>query len=1151
MNNERILNIVVSVKNNIDPVFQKMSNSFIKFRDSALRAFASLNLALMVWIKTWAKVNFKILEVMGNILLLKGGLSILNKIVHTGWSWYKQLLALAVAYKLFQRFADHTLKDIFKWLSKIMPQHKAFFNVLSSQANKLQTFNPFTVISKSIQKVGKDLDNLGKKMQSNGGLRNLFGGGLLRGAGGVAGAAGKLVGSPGAIVGLGLLGATIGAFIAGISLAIKLSFTWAKVTLDAVGKIIGAITKLGAIMAVTFGSAIGDAIELGRRYETMTAQFANVIRLTHKQGTVSSVEGAAKERMTGLRKAIRRYPDIEDTSFLESYVALTMSGRDKDFMTAMRSAVSNNPALGSKLSKGNEYDKLTQILVDTSKAKNVAPERLMDSLSDAFGGDFRQLERDAQISRSTAAGYNAGNPRAGIFEALLKDAGTAERMKDTWDNIMGVISAKFKDEMLEVKTPAFDNIREFMAEVRDMFVGIFDSGEWKTAKENLKEIFHMFTGIGKGTLVQALKGTILKLLDIFNKPEMQNMFKQLAEGIQKALPALAQIAGVVSQELMKAVPALLQFTQELFKGALFFIFYLKDNFPMIMDKILGFADIVLKIWAKAGKMSIFVLYHLDDIISQISLKGSIQGTPFGETANNTYKFLGGIADSKKRFGGFDSFQIFGNNTINQTNAKVNSVMQPDGLSSLADATNRRNMSAKNTPSEGTAMPLSSETIVRYVQSLQQAGKHWEAINLLVADSTNKLRSLGKVQSMGQETLVEMGNAVRDMLDPAKIKDIQENFMKLIDLTDLLQEKVLLVPRAMELWTMAIKTAKEAAINVVDSIGGAFGPGMKNLFKQLDANTLKQLSISRLTEKVATDSGQHSIAQEERNKQIEYLKERYDKTLQLFELEGKWNKQILGGLEGIAGARRNLLEALNMDKGPLGQYQAERTAITESIQLTKLRLSQQQEELKRALEIQKAYGGQSDKIMDLQAGIINSNAELIRYEKTLRNIASPSLMEQVIGAPQRVLDMLPTAQQLHHRAKLQVGGRGGGFGFTTNVIPQLWGGNFSIGSNQFGANYLGSKFMPGHVFDNGLPNINYNNLYNQGNRDFNKLGTQVGDINARGDAAMRNQINVNPIVNIKIDDFEKQWDSVVAPKVKQMVFNQFYQLKNANARGFNR
>jgi hypothetical protein len=101
------------------------------------------------------------------------------------------------------------------------------------------------------------------------------------------------------------------------------------------------------------------------------------------------------------------------------------------------------------------------------------------------------------------------------------------------------------------------------------------------------------------------------------------------------------------------------------------------------------------------------------------------------------------------------------------------------------------------------------------------------------------------------------------------------------------------------------------------------------------------------------------------------------------------------------------------------------------------------------------------------------------------------MEQIIGAPQRVLAMLPTANQLFKKAKGQIAdrmrGMGGignqGVGFNTYTLPALFGGNAmaALASGNFGADarYIGTQFMPSHV-PMTLPNaINWQQMYGQG------------------------------------------------------------------------
>ncbi len=174
------------------------------------------------------------------------------------------------------------------------------------------------------------------------------------------------------------------------------------------------------------------------------------------------------------------------------------------------------------------------------------------------------------------------------------------------------------------------------------------------------------------------------------------------------------------------------------------------------------------------------------------------------------------------------------------------------------------------------------------------------------------------------------------------------------------------------------------------------------------------------------------------------------------------------------------------------------------------------------------------------------------------IASPSLMEQIVGAPQRVIAMLPTAQQLFYRAKNQVAqqmgvmSKGGGVGFSTRISPELSGANRMAGTLGLDSlRTLGSHLMPGHTNMPGLSQMPFGEALRGLRNDSSVSGTEALKVGKRADAAVQAQLNVAPNISIKVEDLERQWDTKIAPKVKQLTIETYRQMRNAEKKGLSR
>jgi hypothetical protein len=303
-------------------------------------------------------------------------------------------------------------------------------------------------------------------------------------------------------------------------------------------------------------------------------------------------------------------------------------------------------------------------------------------------------------------------------------------------------------------------------------------------------------------------------------------------------------------------------------------------------------------------------------------------------------------------------------------------------------------------------------------------------------------------------------------------------------------------------------------------------------------------------------GDFESAKNSRREQIAFLRELYDRTQMLTELEMRRKQNTLSSIEGLAAARKEMLDAVSMGNGTMANYEAERQGILDQIELTKIKLDQMKEQNRLLKETQALFGGQTDKIISNQAEQMKLNAQIISFEKTLRGIAAPNLIEQIIGAPQAILARLPSAAQLFYRAKNnikeQMEGMSPkkGLGFNTYFMPQMFGGNQFMGMN--GDNrFLGTKFNPSHVNPNLVSKINYKELYERGSLDGNNLVGEAAKINERANGAIQSQININPIINISVEDFEKQWDTKIAPRVREITISTFNQMKRANERGLSR
>lgn len=251
----------------------------------------------------------------------------------------------------------------------------------------------------------------------------------------------------------------------------------------------------------------------------------------------------------------------------------------------------------------------------------------------------------------------------------------------------------------------------------------------------------------------------------------------------------------------------------------------------------------------------------------------------------------------------------------------------------------------------------------------------------------------------------------------------------------------------------------------------------------------------------------------------------------------------------------------MNQGPAAEYEAQRKSLYEQIELQKIELENLAQKKQMLMDMEKLQGGQADKILDVEAAQVRANAQLIKFQKTLQNIASPSLMEQVLGAPQRVLAMLPTSQQLFQRAKNTVASQlkgmqglenqAGKSGFTTYILPAIGASNLFGGMGGGMNRFLGSRFMPTHVPMGNMPGLDVRGTFNRGVASHNGLGDAALQVGQRADAAVQSQINVNPYVNINVQSIEKDWDTKIAPKVKDIVMNTYRQLENAGRKGLNR
>jgi hypothetical protein len=67
------------------------------------------------------------------------------------------------------------------------------------------------------------------------------------------------------------------------------------------------------------------------------------------------------------------------------------------------------------------------------------------------------------------------------------------------------------------------------------------------------------------------------------------------------------------------------------------------------------------------------------------------------------------------------------------------------------------------------------------------------------------------------------------------------------------------------------------------------------------------------EKEATGLGNIDLANQERAKQLELLRQQYELDMKIADLETRHNKQVLDGLDELANARKEMLDAFAMDK----------------------------------------------------------------------------------------------------------------------------------------------------------------------------------------------------------------------------------------------
>jgi hypothetical protein len=81
---------------------------------------------------------------------------------------------------------------------------------------------------------------------------------------------------------------------------------------------------------------------------------------------------------------------------------------------------------------------------------------------------------------------------------------------------------------------------------------------------------------------------------------------------------------------------------------------------------------------------------------------------------------------------------------------------------------------------------------------------------------------------------------------------------------------------------------------------------------------------------------------------------------------------------------------------MAQYEAERSAIRDQIELTKIRLDQVRLEGELLAKNNAQYGGMSDSLIQNQAQQEKLNAQLLRFQKTLQGIASLLLWNRLLG-----------------------------------------------------------------------------------------------------------------------------------------------------------
>jgi hypothetical protein len=1059
-----------------------------------------------------------------------------------------------------------------------------FFALLERQTAHLKANNPFTVLGNSLQALshkirGSKLAGDSSNPQRKGLAKFLFGtqdedqsfglgtdvkkgkNGLLSGGMGMLG---DLVSNPKAIGGFLALTAAAGMLFKGIEALVALSVTWFELTAKGLTEVIKLAAQLGTALAAAFIDATKHAVELHSEYEKLQTQLEATIKTTSLVGSAFTIKGpdgkplqtrnvaeAAKDQIAQIKKISSELSTVADQEIVAGLVESQVLGTMDKFTDALR----------GKVESGEEKKKVAEIAADMAANYGISFEDAMTTINQAALGRFLMLQRKTGITRGAARGASgSGNEIEGMFTLLERQSkGAASKMENTFDGAINAIKKMWKSEFVDFTTPAFENIRDLAISLKDTLKDIFKSEEWKAAKETLTQIFKSFTDFKSTGILENFKSIVTNILKVIGSPEVKEFAAGLAVRFQLLVKTVSELAAKFVELSSSYLPDIAGFFSQILQIGLTFFLMVKGELPKIVETLFEWGSNFLKLWATLGvvatgvlqgigalvykllvipvqkffdfiiqsyqalKPAIDALAETNDTVAIIS--GSLEGWAhvWPEISKGVDTVAEGATQASNAMGDFLASLAEGK-TLEESFSNAMSTMDLGGkwqdyaqqakaaLEQITKAGKGTEEAAKGANEAiGKLVPYEPETLKAVLDFYNELGQNQRSMNVLSKEGNDLL----------SDQLDQLKQTYDDLYNPQNLQRINDLTKQLVDnyksLTTWAQEFMTAIDQANQISQSMV----DSVIEVIDRGGGVMTDLTKQIFEQKQAVIQYEKFAGEAKIKMGQMSGdlnQMTQGQQEYNKAIIEEVDLREKIRQkMYESRKAGSDAILDYIE----AEKGLAAAMTEGMGPMADYEAQRKLQQDQLEALKYKLQLQMDELKMLQEEQKLRGGMEDAVIGLNTEIVKTKTQTKEIENTLKNIAKPSLMEQILNAPQRVLALLPTSAQIYNRARTSVdeqkrgllNERNRGVKILANIDQRMVGGSL-MDATIMGANGamdkvngpVGTKFNPTHLPDMNEPGADIKDLIGKVNNDKSKLPGQAAMLGMPSNPQMMAQFN---------------------------------------------